>query len=49
MDYHLPLFLQENVDALSMIFQNLNPFSHINREGASHYALFVTPPMLQYI
>ena len=49
MDYLLPLFLQKNVDTLSMIFQNLNPISHINKEGASHYALFVTPLMLQYI
>ena len=49
MDYLVPLFLQENVDALFMIFQNLNSFSLVNKERASHYALFVTPPMLQYI
>ena len=49
MDYLLPTVLQDNVDALSMIFQNLNPFSHVNKEGAWHYALFVTPLMLQYI
>ena len=49
MDYLLPSVLQDNVDALSMIFQNLNPFSHVNKEGAWHYALFVTPLMLQYI
>ena len=40
-------FYKKNVDATSMIFQNLNP--QINKEGASHYALFVTPVMLQYI